>query len=274
MKAITLSSVSSGYGLKQIVNDISFEIDTAEFFCIIGSNGSGKTTLLKTISQSINPSKGTIQIFGQKASTYSKKQLSMLVAMVTQTVPSDIPFTVKEVVMMGRYPYLGVMGVEKKQDQDIAASAMKFTDISHLADRNIGEISGGERQRAFIARAICQEPQIILLDEPTTALDLAHQVAVMDLMEKLKEEKKITIVMISHDINLAAMYSDRLLLLKDGHIIQMGTPNEILTYDILENAYNCVLMVEKNPLGNYPQVSLVPQRLVSQSKLKKSNQVL
>jgi len=274
MTAITLNSVSSGYADKQVVSDISFEIETAEFFCIIGSNGSGKTTLLKTISQSLKPSKGEIQIFGQQASTYSKRQLSKLVAMVTQTVPSDIPFTVKEVVMMGRYPYLGILGVEKSQDQDIAASAMAFTNISHLADSKIGEISGGERQRAFIARAICQEPQIILLDEPTTALDLAHQVAVMDLMEKLKIEKKITIVMISHDINLAAMYGDRMLLLKHGKIIHMGTPNEILTYDILENAYNCVLMVEKNPLGDFPQVSLVPRRLISQSKLKKATQIL
>ena len=273
MKAIVLNSVSSGYDQKQVVSNISFEINKAEFFCIIGSNGSGKTTLLKTIGQSISPSKGTIEIFGQKASSYSKKKLSMLVAMVTQTVPSDIPYTVKEVVMMGRYPYLGIMGIEKSKDQDIAASAMTFTDISHLADCKIGEISGGERQRVFIARAICQEPQIILLDEPTTALDLAHQIAVMDLMEKLKNDKKITIVMISHDINLAAMYSDRLLLLKSGKIIQMGTPNDILTYDILENAYNCVLMVEKSPIGNFPQISLVPQRLIDSTQLKKSTQI-
>ncbi len=270
MTAILIENLTCGYGQKLILKDISFGINEAEFFCIIGSNGSGKTTLLKAINQTLKVDSGSVKILDQPASDYSRRHFSQLVAVVTQEVPFDIPYTVKEIVMMGRYPHLGVFGLEKQKDFEIVESVMVFTDISHLADRKLNQISGGERQRVFIARAISQEPKIILLDEPTTALDLAHQISVMDLMEKLKNEQGITVVMISHDINLAAMYSDRLLLLKNGQLVKLGTPTEVITYDTLEDAYGCVLMVEKSPLGNFPQVSLVPHRYTNESLIKRN----
>jgi iron complex transport system ATP-binding protein len=141
---------------------------------------------------------------------------------------------------------------------------MAFTGVEPLAERKMDQLSGGERQRVFIARAICQEPQIILLDEPTAALDLAHQVRVMDLMEKLREEKGLTIVMVSHDINLAAMYGNRLMLLKKGQIIKMGLPAEVLTFKTLEEAYECPLLVDESPWETFQRVTLVPKKFINE----------
>jgi len=165
-----------------------------------------------------------------------------------------------EVVLMGRSPHLGMLGLEKEEDLEAAEQALAFTGMDHLADRKMDQLSGGEQQRVFIARAICQEPQIMLLDEPTASLDLAHQSRVMDLMEKLKKDKGVTIVMVSHDVNLAAMYGDRLILLKQGQIISSGLPKEVLTYGTLEEAYGCTLLVDESPIGNFPRITLVPEK--------------
>jgi iron complex transport system ATP-binding protein len=161
---------------------------------------------------------------------------------------------------MGRSPHQGVLGLERKEDVRVLKQAMAFTGIEHLAHRKIDQLSGGERQRVFIARAICQEPRIILLDEPTAALDLAHQVRIMDLMEQLKNEKGVTVIMVSHDINLAAMYGDCLLLLKEGRIVSQGPTDDVLTFDTLEKAYGCLLLVDQSPLGDFPRVTPVPHK--------------
>ena len=163
---------------------------------------------------------------------------------------------------MGRSPHLGILGLEQEIDLEIAKQAIAFTGVEHLANRKMDQLSGGELQRVFLARAICQEPQIMLLDEPTASLDLAHQGKIMDLMEKLKKEKGVTIVMVSHDVNLAAMYADRLLLLKDGKIVSCGLPGEVLTYQTLEEAYGCKLLVDESPLGKSPRITLVPQKFM------------
>ncbi|MCP4627491.1 MAG: ABC transporter ATP-binding protein, partial [bacterium] len=175
---------------------------------------------------------------------------------------ANFPFTVTEFVLMGRSPYQGMLGIPREKDIEIADRAISFTDVRHLKNRKLDQLSGGERQRVFIARAICQETQIILLDEPTASLDLAHQIRVMDLMEKLKKEKDVTVVMVSHDVNLAAMYGDTLLLLKDGKIIGQGTPDDVLTFEILEKAYGCTLLVDENPLGKFPRVIPVPGKFI------------
>ena len=139
-------------------------------------------------------------------SNYSRKEFARLVAFVPQGLPTDFPFTVEELVLMGRAPYNSMLGIETEEDYQVSKMAMAFTEVEHLAARKLDQLSGGEQQRVFIARAICQEPKILLLDEPTASLDLAHQARIMDLMEKLKAEKDMTVVMVSHDINLAAMY--------------------------------------------------------------------
>jgi iron complex transport system ATP-binding protein len=161
---------------------------------------------------------------------------------------------------MGRAPYNSTLGIESEKDHLISEQAMTFTQVAHLAERKLDQISGGEQQRVFIARAICQQPKMLLLDEPTASLDLAHQVRIMDLMERLKTEKGITIVMVSHDINLAAMYADQLLLMRDGQCVRMGSPNQILNFKTLEETYGCTLLVDESPLGNLPRVTVVPDK--------------
>ena len=139
---------------------------------------------------------------------------------------------------------------------------MSFTNVQHLAGRRCDRLSAGERQRVFIARAICQQPRIIVLDEPTASLDLAHQIHVMDLLERLRDEEGVTIIMVSHDLNLAAMYADLLMLLKGGGVVSLGKPEEVLTFQTLEQAYGCVLLVDENPVKKVPRVTLVPNAIL------------
>ena len=259
-----LHSRQLGYSYRdvRVLKDLSFSVYQGDFFVIIGPNGSGKTTLLKCISGILRPQTGSLEILGAPVQTYSRKSLARAIALVPQTAPVDFPFTVNEVVLMGRSPHLGILGVEHETDLSLAHRAMEFTGVASLAHRKLDQLSGGERQRVLIARAICQDPEIILLDEPTASLDLAHQVRIMDLMERLRHEKKVTILMVSHDINLAALYGNRLMLLKEGQILSLGPPSEVLTFQTLEDAYGCPLLVDKSPLGNFQRVTLVPQKFI------------
>lgn len=250
------------YGDLPALKDLSFSVQQGDFFIIIGPNGSGKTTLLKCIAGISRPQAGKLEILGAPLQTYSRKSLARSIALVPQTAPADFPFTVTEVVLMGRSPHLGILGVEHKKDINIARQAMDFTGVASLAHRKLDQLSGGERQRVMVARAICQEPEIMLLDEPTASLDLAHQVRIMDLMERLRDEKKVTILMVSHDINLAALYANSLMLMKGGHMVSIGPPAEVLTFETLEKAYGCPLLVDKSPLGDFQRVTLVPRKFI------------
>lgn len=260
--AIQSSNVSHAFTGRSVLKNLSFSVGKGEFFIIIGPNGSGKTTLLKIFAGLLSPLQGRIEIFGHLIGNYRQKSLAKTIAMVPQQLPLDFPFTVAEAVLMGRSPYHRGLAIESEMDFSIAQQAMAFTEIEHLSDRRLDELSGGEQQRVFIARAICQEPQIMLLDEPTASLDLAHQVRIMDLMERLKAEKGVTVVMVSHDVNIAAMYADQLLLLKAGQILSIGRPREVLSFKNLEASYGCKLLVDESPLGNFPRITLVPGKFL------------
>ncbi len=263
MTAVAVHDLAYGYNGETVLRGLSFTVSTGSFFIIIGPNGSGKTTLMRLLAGLLTPQRGTIDILDRPLRSWRPRVLARHMAFVPQLPPEPLPFTVMEVVLMGRSPYLGVLGMEGKPDLEIARQAMQFTGIEHLADRPLRRVSGGEQQRVLLARAICQEPDILLLDEPTAFLDLAHQIQVMDLLERLQAEKEVTVVMVSHDLNLAAMYGDRLLLLKEGRAAAVGSPDEVLTYAALEEAYGCVLLVDRSPLGDFPRVTPVPNRLVS-----------
>ena len=260
--AVNVINLSYSYGTRPVLNNLTFSVPKGDFFIIIGPNGSGKTTLMKVISGILKPQKGRLEILNRSIGHYNLKALARTIAFVPQMVTVDFPFTVIEMVLMGRSPYLGMLGLEHEKDMEIAKQAIAFTGVEHLTHRKLDQLSGGEQQRVFIARAICQEPDVILLDEPTASLDLAHQVRVMDLMEKLKAEKGVTVVMVSHDVNLAAMYGDQLLLLSNGQIVCQGLPDEVLTFQTLEEAYGCTLLVDESPLGKIPRVTLVPQKFM------------
>ena len=263
--AVEVKKLTHRYENNPVLENISFSVPKGGFFVIIGPNGSGKTTLMKLIAGIQKPSKGEIKILGKPLARFTRKSLAQTIALVAQMASVEFPFTVEEVVLMGRSPHKGLLGLDSRSDLEIARQCMAFTEVEHLAQRKLDQLSGGEQQRVFIARAICQGPEIILLDEPTAALDLAHQVKVMDLMEKLQSERGVTIVMVSHDVNLAAIYGNFLLLLKEGKIVSLGSPSEVLTYETLEKAYGCTLLVDESPLGRFPRVTLVPRRYIDEN---------
>ena len=256
--AVEVESLTYGYGDESILKNLSFCVPEGLFFTIIGPNGSGKTTLMKLMTGLEKPSDGRVKIQGKPIGRYRRRELARTAAFVPQMTAVDFPFTLEEVVSMGRSPHKGLLGLDSPEDLQIVRQSMAFTQVEHLAGRKLDKVSGGEQQRAFIARAICQQPRVIFLDEPTAALDLAHQVLVMDLMERLQKEKGVTVVMVSHDVNLACMYSHTLMLLKKGEIVGIGTPKEVLTYETLEAAYGCALMVDESPLGTFPGLRRCP----------------
>jgi len=260
--AVRAHNLSYAYQTTHVLNELSFFIRQGEFFIIIGPNGSGKTTLARIIAGLLKPKQGEIDIFGRPMTAYGRKEMARRIAFVPQLIPMDFPFVVEDVVLFGRTPHLGIFGLATDADAALARQAMAFTEVDHLAGRRLDQLSGGERQRVFIARAICQNPELMVLDEPTAALDLAHQLRIMDLMEKMKAEKKITVVMVSHDLNLAAMYADTLLLIHQGRLAQFGPPTDVLTYETLESVYGCTLLVDENPLDHFPRVTPVPGRYI------------
>lgn len=261
MKAVvSLEEVVFSYGPIRAVDGLSVSVHEGEFFIVAGPNGSGKSTLLKLVTGLNRPQSGTVSLMGRPLSSYGRRERSRLMAYLPQTVPLDFPFTALEVVLMGRHPHLGLLQMEGRDDVAKALEAMARTDVAHLRDRPVTALSGGERQRVFLAQALCQDPRLLVLDEPTAALDPAHQVRLMDLLEDLRRERSLTVIMVSHDINLAAMYGDRVLLLKKGRPVCQGPPEEVFTFQTLEETYGCVVLVDKSPLGRFPRVTLVPRR--------------
>src|SRR5712692_686270 len=218
MQALNVEHISFSYHRQTKDNeftlqDVSFDVLEGEFFSILGPNGSGKTTLLRLMDRILLPQRGTIKLFGQDLSTFSRKELAKRIGFVPQEHSLVFPYTVKEVVLMGRSPHLIGLGFEGPHDNEVADAAMQLTDIDYLAAKPMTELSGGERQRVFIARALAQEPSILLLDEPNAHLDLAHQLDILHLTRSASKEKRLTVVAVFHDLNLTSLFSKRILLL-------------------------------------------------------------
>ncbi|MBC8473684.1 MAG: ABC transporter ATP-binding protein [Candidatus Omnitrophica bacterium] len=250
--------VTSGYGHKEVLKDVKFSIDRKEFIGIIGPNGSGKSTLLRTATKIIKPSKGEIYLEKKRLDDISLKELSKSVAVVPQGTMTTFPFKVMDMVLMGRIPYIeNRLGLESKEDIRIAYESLKSVDALGLEDRFIDELSGGERQRVIIAKALAQKPKILFLDEPTTHLDIAHQIEIFSLLKKLNTETGLTIVTILHDLNLASDYCDKLILLSEGRIKKQGAPVEVLDYKTIEEVYKTCVIVKENPITSRPHVFLV-----------------
>lgn len=254
---IEASSISFRYHEDWALQDISFQIGKGEFIGLIGPNGSGKTTLLKILSRLLVPQKGDVLYELTPLKKMSRADIAKKIAVVPQEAYSLFPFRVMEIVLMGRSPYLGYLMFEKEKDLEIVKKAMEWTEVSSLSERPIDELSGGERKRVFIARALAQEPEVILLDEPTANLDIRHQIDFLDLILNLNREKGMTIIMASHDINIASEFCDRLILLKERKIYQMGAPEEVITRENIEEVYGCEVWVDQNPVSGMPRISLL-----------------
>jgi len=221
----------------QVLKDVSFSVGKGEIFGIIGPNGSGKSTLLKLITGTLPLLSGDIFIDGRSVRKMNRTSLASIFSAVPQTFESTFPFTAIEMVLMGRFIHRKGTFFESREDLEIARGAMRLTDTIGFESRYIQELSAGERQRVIIARALAQRPKILCLDEPTSSLDIKYQIAICDLVKKLKIEKGLTILMVLHDLNLAAMYCDRIVLLKNGGIFSTGTPRDIINSNNILEVY-------------------------------------
>ena len=248
---------------------LNFSIRKGAFAGIIGPNGSGKTTLLKAITGEIKKEKGQILLDNKDLSHLSIREKARKIAVVTQQIES-IAITVEEYVLMGRMPYRSdFQFFETKKDQDIAQKYMELTNVYRFKDKLMNQLSGGERQLAAIARALTQEPQLLLLDEPTSQLDISHQVQVLNLVQKLNEQMNLTVLMVIHDLNLASEYCDYLLLMSEGKLREKGAPIEVLDYKTIEEVYKTVVYTQINPLSKKPVVFLVSNKVLMQNKMNK-----
>ena len=244
---IVLRGVSFRYRSVAALDDVSFELRRAEILGIIGPNGSGKSTALRVMSGVLRPQAGSVLWLGRPLAQVRRADLARQLAVVPQDTAIEFPFSVLEVVLMGRAPHLG--GFAFEGDRDIAAAqvALRRTATSHLAHRCIHELSGGERQRVMLARALAQEPQVLLLDEPGAFLDIRHAVEIYDLLRDLQAEG-MTIATVLHDLNLAALYCDRVALLKAGQLVRLGAPGEVITYATLTEVYETEVYVDTNDI--------------------------
>ena len=241
-------NVSFTYGAIEALSNVSLEVNTGEVFGLLGPNGSGKSTLVRLISGVARPLTGQVFLTGRALPTYEREALARQIAVVPQESRLELPFSVLEIVLMGRSPYLKRFGFEQAHDLTIAQQAMEYTGVSALANREIHELSGGERQRVILARALAQEPQLLLLDEPTAFLDIKHQVEVYDLLKRLSRQNGLTVIAILHDLNLAALYCDRLALLTAGKVFACGTPEQVLTYSTIKAVYDTEVYIGLNDI--------------------------
>lgn len=259
MSVLTVKNIVSGYADKIVIDGISFSADRGEFIGVIGPNGAGKSTLLKTVSRSIHPKKGDVLFEGKDIFKLPRKEFARSIAFVGQETAITFAFTALEIVMMGRFPYLRAFQGESEKDLSAVRRALKITDCENFFEREINQLSAGERQRIFIAKALAQEPRVILLDEPTSHLDISHQIQIMDILKDLSEKDGICVVSVFHDLNLASEYCDRLLLINDGRMGAQGRPEEVLKYEILEDVYKTVVIVQENPFSKKPYILLAPR---------------
>ena len=243
------------YNGEDILRGISLNLKRGEVLGIIGPNGSGKSTLIKLLSGLIPPKRGEIRLKGEPLDSYDRRSIAQTIASVSQEVERDFPFTVREIVAMGRAPYMGRFSLESAKDRWIIEDAIKLTDISEYVDRFPYQLSGGEKQRMVIARALAQEPELLLMDEPTSHLDLNHQMEINSLVMELKEEKRIGVIYVTHDLNIAAECCDRIIMLKKGEILAEGEPMDVINSENIKTVYGCKTLVDKNPETGRPRVT-------------------
>jgi iron complex transport system ATP-binding protein len=266
MHLVEAKNLSFRYGEDWVVRDVTFTLEPGEFLGLLGPNGSGKSSLLRVLNGILRPQQGQVTFESREVSSWSRRRLAQGMAMVVQEIQLDFPFTVLELVLMGRYPHLGTLEFEGDRDLAIARQCMEHLEIDYLENRLVTQLSGGERQRALVARALCQQPRCLLMDEPTAFLDLRHQLDLFTLTRDLTARHGVGALVISHDINLAAQFCDRLLVMDRGHLAVQGTPEEVVRPEHLEAIYGCRLQVDRNPVSGKPRVTPVSRPSKGETK--------
>ncbi len=257
MSIINAGNITFSYDAKPVMKNVSFTIDEGQMVAMIGPNGSGKTTLLKIINGTFLPDNGQMLIDGKETNRWTRKEIARKVAIVPQETAATFSFYAEEIVLMGRFPHLSNYRFEDKKDYRIVHEAMEKTDSLHLASRRFDELSAGERQRVLIARALAQEPKVLLLDESTVFLDLKHQAQFLSLLRLLNTSQKLTVVFVTHDINLAAQNAHKIILLDAGKIYAIGKPADVITAANIKEVYEVNVLVDQNPHDGSPRATLL-----------------
>lgn len=262
-----VNDLSCGYP-SFVIQQVSFSVDKGSFTGIIGPNGSGKTTLFKGIASTLKIRQGDISLNGKNINSYGLKERARQMAIVSQSVDVG-EISVQDYVLMGRIPYQSRFQLrESAHDLQLAEKYMEQTGVLHYRYKLMTELSGGERQRAAIARALTQEPDLLLLDEPTSNLDIKHQVRLLNLLQQLNEEVGLTVLMVIHDLNLASEYCDQLILFQKGGIYKQGTPQEIITYKHIEEVYQTPVITQENPFSKKPSIFLISEKMMKSMQVK------
>jgi iron complex transport system ATP-binding protein len=235
---------------------LSLAVERGEILGVIGPNSAGKTTLIRLLTRVVRPAAGSILLDGRPLASLAAAVLAREVAVVPQELPHAFPFTVGELVLMGRYPHAPARYFESAEDLRIARAAMEATGVLDLAELPLDELSGGERQRAVLARALAQEPRLLVLDEPTAHLDLRYQAECVGLLRRVNRDRGMTVILVAHDLNLAAEVCDRLLLLSGGRVEKLGPPEQVLDEETLRSVYGCEVIVDKAPSTARPRVQV------------------
>lgn len=244
------------YGNEPVVRDVSLTLLPTDMLALAGPNGSGKTTLLKLLTGVRAPQSGDVSLDGRPVSQFAPRELARQVAVVPQRVESSLMFTVRQMVGMGRTPYIGLLGPPKRSDREAVDSALEVTELRSLADRRFTELSGGEQQRVALAMALAQETRFLLLDEPTVHLDLHHQHELLELLRQLHRNRGIGVIAVMHDLNLAALYFDRLAVMERGRLVADGATGETMTRPEVLSVFRAPLSVVRHPEADVPQVLL------------------
>jgi iron complex transport system ATP-binding protein len=251
---LTIQSLSVAYQDHIVLEDLSLTIQRGEILAVVGPNGVGKSTLVRALSGVIPPKRGRIMLDGTDLTRLSPMQRARLMAVVPQARELPGAFTVYQIVLLGRTPYLSWLGIAGHGDHTIVRQALEHTHTLELADRRVGELSGGEQQRVLLGRALAQDAPVLLLDEPTTHLDLQHQSNLLNLVRKQARERGLTVLMVLHDLNLASLYADRVALMLDGQIYACGLPDEVLTSQNLSAVYHVPVKVIPHPEHRTPLI--------------------
>jgi iron complex transport system ATP-binding protein len=256
---LRVSDASFSYGGGFSLNHINLFVPNGQMLGLLGPNGSGKTTLLKLATGVLAPSEGDVRIGEMSLKRLLRREAAQKIAVVPQELNIPFAYTVEEVVMLGRTPFLKGLAGESKRDHQIVAGALELTGMAGFRGRYFNELSGGERQKIVLAMALAQEPVILLLDEPTSHLDINHQVGILELLRRFNREKKVTIVAAMHDLNLAALYFERLVLLGRGVIFADGSPDEVITGEIIQKVFSAKVEIARHPKTSVPQIVLLPE---------------
>jgi iron complex transport system ATP-binding protein len=253
MSRLATKQLTLAYDRREVIRDLDVEIPDRSFTVIIGANGCGKSTLLRALARVLKPARGTVLLDGKAIGDYPSRQVARLVGLLPQSPITPDGITVAELVSRGRFPHQGALRRESAEDRAVIERCLAETGLTDLRERPVAELSGGQRQRAWIAMALAQDTELLLLDEPTTFLDLAHQIEVLDLCARLHEAGR-TVVAVLHDLNQAARYASHLIALRDGEVIAAGPPDRVITADLVERAFGLRARIIEDPESGTPLV--------------------